>query len=426
MARYDRIARIDPPDRDQAFSGWLIFRDLDGREREQDLARRARLRFLALRPVRRVLAEGPALNDDSLRQQLDSVQVELAKLPSGDPERERLDAFLQEVGGRLPDHLIRATLDVGRAAEAGGFAYAAEEYYRTGLELARAHDRRAQVVVSLRLLGRVFRDRKEWDEATSFTRESALLAASAGDLLEWARSMEGLAEVQLRRGERDAAGATLAEIEHRADSGSDGGTDIRALAAVGQCKLLLAESDPEAALEAGWIAVQRLEDGDEARMDVLRDMGSAFRQLGLYDAAAYCYGMVRRGAVWPEGRIEADIELATVAAEAGDGQTFAVHRDALLIELSSADRPLQASIWLGLSRGAALVQNPGAARSFLRDAIRVARDLGNEDLLTEAEALRGPAGIRAAQQPTGFAPTDRTLYIARELRSFEHAAPVPV
>ena len=34
MARYDRIARIDPPDRSKCFPGWLSLRDLEGRERE--------------------------------------------------------------------------------------------------------------------------------------------------------------------------------------------------------------------------------------------------------------------------------------------------------------------------------------------------------------------------------------------------------
>ena len=58
MARYDRIAPIAAPARAAAFPGWLVLRDLQGRERDAELARRARLRFLALRPLRRVLALG--------------------------------------------------------------------------------------------------------------------------------------------------------------------------------------------------------------------------------------------------------------------------------------------------------------------------------------------------------------------------------
>ena len=51
MARYDRIAPIPIPAREAAFPGWLMLRDLAGRERDPELARRARLRFLALRPL---------------------------------------------------------------------------------------------------------------------------------------------------------------------------------------------------------------------------------------------------------------------------------------------------------------------------------------------------------------------------------------
>ena len=57
MARYDRIAPIPIPAREAAFPGWLMLRDLAGRERDPELARRARLRFLALRPLLRVLLE---------------------------------------------------------------------------------------------------------------------------------------------------------------------------------------------------------------------------------------------------------------------------------------------------------------------------------------------------------------------------------
>ncbi len=55
MARYDRIAPLTTPERDHAFPGWPVLRDIEGQDRDSDVCRRARLRFLALSPARRVV-----------------------------------------------------------------------------------------------------------------------------------------------------------------------------------------------------------------------------------------------------------------------------------------------------------------------------------------------------------------------------------
>lgn len=139
MARYDRIARIDPPERDQAFTGWLALRDLAGRERDSQLGRRARLRFLAVRLVHRLIRNGRAVDMRSLRQQCDAVREELGQLPARDPERERLAALLTEVRSLDMASIVRATLELAGAGRADGHRFAAEEFYRASLELATAH-----------------------------------------------------------------------------------------------------------------------------------------------------------------------------------------------------------------------------------------------------------------------------------------------
>ncbi|MFO7893415.1 MAG: hypothetical protein R6U63_06775 [Longimicrobiales bacterium] len=140
MARYDRIARLEPPQRDDAFTGWLAVRDLEGRERDTDLARRARLRFLAVRLIHRLIRRGSDLDRDSLQQQCDTVREELGQLPSRDPERERLAGFLKEVTTLDMATIVRATLGLADAARAEGHPFAAEEFYRTAVALAERHD----------------------------------------------------------------------------------------------------------------------------------------------------------------------------------------------------------------------------------------------------------------------------------------------
>lgn len=386
MARYDRIARIEPPTREQSFSAWLTLRDLEGREREPELGRRAQLHFMALRPVRRLLLRGlQGPGSSSLVSQVAAVQEQVERLPPGDPQRERLTLYLEEVGGRSPSGLARATLDVGTTAEAAGHRYAAEEFYRTALELTEAHSLASLRILALRHLGRVQRERGEWSAAVTSLEESASVAEEVGDLVEWARSMEALAAVHLRSGEVGSARLTLQRIGERSH-GPEGGL-VRSIAAAGLCALELARGETDAALDAGWKAATGLPPDDETRNQVLLNMAAAFRRLGLGAPADACYAIVLGWAAWPEHRLEARLERALVAAEAGERDTFATRRAAVLEELSRVDRPLQAMIHLGLGRGGLLVNDVDDAREHIREAIATARDVGEDEVLTRSEEL---------------------------------------
>lgn len=140
MARYDRIARLDSPPRDDTFTGWLMLRDLENRERDSDLGRRARLRFLAVRLLHRIARRGPEADQGSLRLQAEAVREELGQLPSRDPDRGRLAEFLKHAGSVDLDAMARSALEMTEAARADGHPYAAEEWGRAALRLAKAND----------------------------------------------------------------------------------------------------------------------------------------------------------------------------------------------------------------------------------------------------------------------------------------------
>ncbi len=132
MARYDRIAPLTSPARDHAFSGWPVLRDIEGQDRDADVCRRARLRFLALRAARRAL-DRPAdgLSEDSYARQLGLVRDELNNLPARDVERVRVTRFLKQIEDRDVQRLIHALLEYSEQAFAGGHVHAAEEFART-------------------------------------------------------------------------------------------------------------------------------------------------------------------------------------------------------------------------------------------------------------------------------------------------------
>lgn len=144
MARYDRLAALPPPDRARSFPGWTILRDLEGRERDPDLARRARIRFLAFRIVRRIIDLGPDSSPrQSIEEQIESVREELGGLPARDPERIRIAEFLNRLRGLSPLTLATATLDLGEAAEEEAQEFTAEEFYHAALDLANIYQLRS-------------------------------------------------------------------------------------------------------------------------------------------------------------------------------------------------------------------------------------------------------------------------------------------
>lgn len=147
MARYDRIAALPNPDRIHSFTGWPVFLDIEDDDRDMNRARRARIRFLTIRLVRRVITQGiDSIPIDSFERQLESVREELGGLPARDPERMRIAEFLHQIRDRSPLQLTTATLDLGEAAEAEGLEHAAEEFYHAALDLATHYRLRAPVL----------------------------------------------------------------------------------------------------------------------------------------------------------------------------------------------------------------------------------------------------------------------------------------
>ena len=129
MARYDRIARLDPPARGDAFPGWLAVRDLQRDERDKNLGRRARLRFQAARLLRR-MASGNG-SQSSMELQADAAREELGQLPARDPERELLAALIKAVKSGDRTTAADTAMDLADALLEAGSPFAAEEFFRT-------------------------------------------------------------------------------------------------------------------------------------------------------------------------------------------------------------------------------------------------------------------------------------------------------
>ena len=177
MARYDRIAPLVAPARDHAFPAWPVLLDLEKQDRDADVCRRARLRFLALRPVSRLLdREAGSVTNDSYLRQIEMVREELASLSPRDVERARVGRFLRQIEDRDSLHLSIALLEFAEQAHAAGHDFAAREYAATAHTFAVKAGAAAQQATANRLLDRISGPKAEEqvDEAILESSWSAL------------------------------------------------------------------------------------------------------------------------------------------------------------------------------------------------------------------------------------------------------------
>ncbi|HET9983881.1 MAG TPA: hypothetical protein VFQ38_09855 [Longimicrobiales bacterium] len=421
MARYDRIAPIPAPARGTAFPGWLALRDLEENERDADLARHVRLRFLALRPLRRLLAAGlAAVPQPSFERQVESVREELGQLSPRDPERAQLARFLHSARGRSPAVLAEACLDMGEAVEEAGHRYGAEEFYSTAFELSDAMGLAAARAAALRRLGTLYHRLSRPTDARRALGEAAQAALAAGERGEWAQA--AVAAAALARTEGDAAGARamLDEVARRGRAWGDPAVSALGLGALSA--LELAEGAPDRAVEHAWSALECAPTAP-MRVAALGRLGAALRALGLHPAALRAFELALTESGDEAERWRTEIELAVTSAEAANVSQFVAGRRRLLREAKAEPPPRRtlALLHLRLGQGCLLAGMPDFARDHIREGINLGRILGDAELLRQLEdlleLLERPGAADIPFAALRKAPAERTLRIAGEIQA---------
>ena len=300
-ARYDRLAPLATPTRERTFPGWSVLRDLDGAERDGDAARRARLRFLALRPVLRAALRGiDSVPVDSFERQVDRVREELGQLPARDPERAVLARLLNDLRTRQTDLVVQALLMVSDFAEANGQFACADEYARNALVLARLSPRDRLAAAATRALSRVALAAGHLDDARTRASEACELALTSEDRGEWIRSIGQLAAAYRGTGNGSQARDALLQALRR--SREWGNEALVGLALAQLCRHSADSNDANGVVEHGWAALRLLERAED-RAQILKLLGDALAGLGFARAAERCYSLISLRASTPTLRV---------------------------------------------------------------------------------------------------------------------------
>jgi len=383
MARYDRIGPLPAPARDQTIPGWPVVLDLEDDDRNDELAERVRLRFLALRPLHRILRSGVEQADhESIRSQAERLREELGRLHARDRERAVLRAFIDSVKSMEPERLCGGALALAEEALRRGHLHGAEEAARTGLELAEKTGLTQAGSACRTRLAHVLRARKDFAAAGEMI-EHALAGAEGHPAVRVAAIQERM-RIARASGRIDDARADADSLADAAERSSDPTLRVLLLSAVAD--EMMERGDPEAAADHTWRALEGAPPAQVAGL--LGRLAKSLRHLGMYDEAERAYEEMSRADPPSEASTGAAAEHALMAACRGAAKEFARRRTSLL----EVDAPrglvtnhLEAQLALG--RGCGMVGNDSCAQQHLATALDLAETLGDAERASEAEAL---------------------------------------
>jgi hypothetical protein len=412
MARYDRVNTLDAPARDASLPGWSVLRDLEGRDRETDLARRARLAWLAARLLHRVARHRAVQPGDSIVQHAAAVREEIAALPQRDAERARLVQILDQVVLPQRDSAAAAAhAYAGFLVEAGRF-FAAEEFARLGEELG-AGSGTPDAYASLRVLMVAALRTGRFSDADHHAGAAAV-AAGAEERHRWGSAMAHVFDAV--RMDAAAAGHVVAIVDARALSWGD--DHCRGIAAYLRARRAFdGDRIDEAATEA-WRAWELIADR-ELRRAALDLTARALLALGLHDAADHGFLLLHGSAGSALERSRAALGRACVAAAQGAAEQFRLYAAEARAEIGSpALRPSAGPLLLELGRtalGLGLMDDAAALATSARAATRSGTAMAEraDALLGEATAARGR--IVAFPLPTASRAGNDVLDVARQL-----------
>ena len=304
----------------QRFAGWPILRDIEGREDDEATSRRIGGRFLVARVLRAIVDDDFATEAIALARQLQEVGRELAEVPHEEAERRFWDEILRALERSEWGTLAAATVALGRAIEEQqGHLHGAQELYLLAHRAAVVAGAPSEAMESARLLGRLLRNRGEWEEAIRWYQAARALAMAEEDRATEAVIVDGLVHAVRDKGNLPGA----RELLHEGLVVAKMSDDDYALASIHHSLMTMERLSGRMPLAVahGWRAVN-LHRQEDKRYFVLVSLAACFVKMGELQAAEDSYAIVAERVARPDWRFAALEGLAHTSALRGERPRF--------------------------------------------------------------------------------------------------------
>ena len=373
------------PEKDNSFSGWIVLKDLEGRETSPEVDRRITTRFLVARAVRAVLEEELTMDPATLAQQIGEIEKEIDAGDWQDSERVAWGEVLDALGSGQPTLLGSALLDVGNSVDMQGHFNGATEFFSLAYSVALACGSGTNAGEAARLLGRSYRRLGDWDESGYWYGVAQDLAGALDDGRLLALALSGLGNTHRERGNLPAALRLHGEaLERGADMGDP---YVQGLV---HHELMTDEKLSERyaqAIQHGWEAV-RLYPAAREQLQALTDLAWAFVEVGDLSAAEDAYTVVAHRTEEFRYRAYALDALAYIEALRGNSVRFESRLEAVDALAWRQGPPFMVSELL-FYRGKAygLLGNVEQAERWLEEAKGFSERHANHQISIQAEDL---------------------------------------
>lgn len=370
------------------FAGWLILRDLEGRESDEETGRRIAQRFVVGRVARGLIDEDLVISSERMQEQVRRARAELPdRSVTSDREVQLWHSILDLLDRGALDELADELVSLGDAVEQQGHLNGALEMFACAYEIATAVRSPRAAAEAARYSGGLLRRRAEREQAELRfeTARGIAEAAEMPDVL--ARSMVGLALVRQDAGNMPAARSGLRDSLTIAEESGDRdtiGMVYHAFMGLEQLCGNVTES-----LRNGWRAVGEYE-CPERRTRSIASLAAVLIDCGDHEAAEDAWTLVAHTSKDSYYLMYAHDALSHLAALRGDRTSFerlAAECDACGWEATTGFAKAEILHYRGLSYQA--LGELEAASRWLARAVQFAEEHGYNHVLFRAEeALR--------------------------------------
>jgi tetratricopeptide (TPR) repeat protein len=396
------------PSAGDGLSGWAVLRDLDGKDGDCGLNRRIATRFLVARLVRSAVEADFANAEESLAEQVRSVEREFRVLPRDDREREGWQRVVDgiRVGDRKES--ASAVLELADQVVSQGHLEGALELFNSAYRVGVASGLPEAVIDGARFQGMVSRRMGNWEGVSHWYDVAEKLAVAFGDDRRLGLVLDGVGaslRVQGRFEEAVERHEEVIEIAERIGDVTLEGFGRHSLMAA-----LRAMGKLDIAIQVGWKAFE-LHSSSMHRYRVLTTLAGVFLECGDYDSAEHAYQIVLAGSKDVMHRLHALDAVAHINALRGDLEGFRaelVRLDAL--DWRSSDIHTVATLIYYRGRGLAVLGLEDEARKWLGEATEyceahgiteIGRDTAAAIASLDAGDMNAPESVEGIPAPVG-------------------------